>query len=104
MEQSLINAVPLLAQYYGPGPGGGWGPGMMGGWGMGWLGPFMGLAIWGLIIVGGIFLIRWLIRASSGHPAPGGHGDNALEILRQRYARGEINKDQFEAMKKDLTA
>jgi uncharacterized membrane protein len=28
--------------------------------------------------------------------------DSALEILRQRYARGEINKDEFEAKKKDL--
>jgi len=30
-------------------------------------------------------------------------GDSALEILRQRYARGEINKDEFEARKRDLS-
>jgi uncharacterized membrane protein len=28
--------------------------------------------------------------------------DSTIEILRQRYARGEINKDEFEAKKKDL--
>ena len=32
----------------------------------------------------------------------GAKQDSALEILRQRYARGEINKDEFEVKKKDL--
>jgi uncharacterized membrane protein len=30
------------------------------------------------------------------------YDDGALEILKQRYARGEIGKDEFEKMKKDL--
>jgi hypothetical protein len=40
------------------------------------------------------------------HPLWGGkrpQPDPALEILRQRYARGQISKDEFEAMKRDLT-
>jgi uncharacterized membrane protein len=41
--------------------------------------------------------IRWLI--SQGKES---RSDSALEILRQRYARGEINKEEFEAKKKDL--
>ena len=32
----------------------------------------------------------------------GGRADTALEILKKRYARGEINKDDFERMKKDV--
>jgi putative membrane protein len=41
--------------------------------------------------------IRWLI--SQGKES---RSDSAPEILRQRYARGEINKEEFEAKKKDL--
>ena len=37
-----------------------------------------------------------MIRRNGGH-------DSALEILRQRYARGEINKEEFEGKKKDLS-
>ena len=52
---------------------------------------------WGLVIVAVVFGIRWLI--SQGKES---RSDSALEILRQRYARGEINKEEFEARKQDL--
>jgi putative membrane protein len=41
--------------------------------------------------------IRWLLGQKRETP-----GDSALEILRQRYARGEINKEEFETRRKDL--
>ena len=76
----------------------GWGmhPMMWGAWGMGMM--FMMFLFWALIIVGSILLIRWLLGQGRESRA-----DSALEILRQRYARGEINKEEFETKKKDLT-
>ena len=52
---------------------------------------------WGVVIVGIVLGIRWLMSQARA-PQP----DKALDILRQRYARGEINKDEFEAKKRDL--
>jgi putative membrane protein len=65
------------------------------GWGIGMMA--MMFLFWALIIVGLVVGIRWLFgKDKSTQP------DSALKILRQRYARGEINKDEFEAKKKDL--
>lgn len=83
---------------------GGMGPGMMGwgGYGTGWFGAIFMAVFWVAVIVGVILLIRWLVL-SSGAPGRGGAaGDSALEILKKRYARGEINKEEFEAKRKDL--
>jgi putative membrane protein len=68
---------------------------MWGMWGIG-----MGLVMvvfWGLVIVGLVLGLRWL--AAQGRER---RPDSALEILRQRYARGEIDREEFEAKKRDL--
>jgi putative membrane protein len=67
------------------------------GWGFGMMA--MMFLFWVLLIVGLIVGIRWLLGKGKEQKQ-----DSALEILRQRYARGEINKDEFEAKKKDLGA
>ena len=93
---------PTLAQSgrYGNWHMGRW---MTGGWGVGWFGMLFNLLFWGLIIVGLVFLIRWLIQTTIDKDQSGVNlGSNAMEILKERYARGEINRDEFESMKKDL--
>lgn len=76
---------------------------MMGEWGTGWFGMIFMLLFWGLIVVGLVFLIRWLIQTTGDRGNSGVSRDsNAMDILKERYARGEINRDEFESMKKDL--
>ncbi|MBN1849720.1 MAG: SHOCT domain-containing protein [Deltaproteobacteria bacterium] len=77
---------------------------MMGDWGMGWFGEIFMIIFWILIIIGVIFLIRWLIHSTRRdsdfwHKGP----SSAMDILKERYARGEIDKQEFEEKKKDLT-
>lgn len=78
---------------------------MMWGWGAWGLGMgLMMLVFWGLVIVGLVLAIRWLLV--QGREPGGGHErgpDRALDVLRERYARGEIGKEEFEAKKRDLT-
>ena len=83
-------------------PGGGMmGWGGYGGYGMGVFGGLFMLLFWGLIIVGLVLLVRWLWdRTQPGTMA--GVGDAPLDILKRRYARGEIGKEEFDRMKQDL--
>ena len=96
MYETMGKLLPL-AQW-----GDGWrhGPGMMG-WGvMGWIGPVMMFVFWAVVIIAPIFLVRWIAASTGGRTKA---EDSALEILKKRYARGEIGKEEFEARKKDLT-
>jgi len=80
----------------------GWGPGMMG-WGtMGWFGPLGMILFWVLMILVIVLLIR-RIRTSKGSGREAGPAsESALDILKKRYARGEINKEEYLEKKKDV--
>ncbi|MBU1136903.1 SHOCT domain-containing protein [Patescibacteria group bacterium] len=62
----------------------------------GWLGWIFMLVFWALIIAGVVILAKRLIKPEEKK------SDSAMEILRKRYAKGEINKEEFERIKKDL--
>ena len=78
--------------------------GHMMGWGDGWGGGAMfgvfHLIWWGLLIVGVVLLARWLLR--SGRLGEGSDQGRALAILKERYARGEIDKTEFDARRRDI--
>ena len=83
---------------------GGMGPGMMGwgGYGFNPLGWIVMLLFWALIIGGIALLAVWLFRSATpaalGPTAP----SRSLEILRERYARGEITREQYEEMRHEI--
>lgn len=58
------------------------------------------LLFWVLVIAGLVYAVRWL--AGQGRREGGGPGKTPLDILKERYARGEITREEFERMKKDL--
>lgn len=62
---------------------------------------FMAL-FWVGIIGGVIWLIVYLARRSGRGPGTGST-ENALDILNQRYARGEISKEEYDRIKKEIT-
>ena len=82
---------------------GGWGMGPCMMWPMGMFGMIFMFVFWALVIVGLVFLIKWLIQISKSEKDIVSAKSKALDILKERYARGEINKEEFEQMKKDIT-
>jgi putative membrane protein len=98
----LFLAISNVVYAHGPGEGYSMGPWMMNwGHGMGWFWPIIMMAFWIAVIVGIIFLIRWISLLTDKRHATK-PGDSAIEILKRRYAKGEINKEEFEEKKKDL--
>lgn len=57
-----------------------------------------------VLIGGAIAALVWFSRRSSAGPASGRREDEALRILRERYARGELTREEYERMRDDLRA
>ena len=89
----ILSVVPgLLWGYQGCGYG------MMGGFGMMFFMPILWIAVLGLII--------WAVVAAVRRPGESddsfGSADSALDILKRRYARGEITREEYEDKKRVL--
>ncbi len=99
MVTEVLEPLRLLCQN-GGGPG--YGPGYCTGYGQyGWshmMSPFGG----GLFMVVLLVLIVFLMFRFSGRGGASAPGESALDILKKRYARGEIGREDFERMKQNL--
>ena len=73
---------------------------MMTGYGMGF-GGFGFMALFWIVIIGfGILLLSKMFLQNQGSPSAG--NESALTILKQRYARGELSKEEYETIRYDL--
>jgi putative membrane protein len=63
--------------------------------GYGWL---LMVILWVVVIIGVVFLIKSILRSTKTERKT----ETPLEILKKRYAKGEISKEEFEEKKKDL--
>ena len=101
LELSLMMITGLLVScagegYYGPQGHGGWGPMMHYGFGYG--GMFMWIIF--LIVIG--LLIYFIVQAQKTKGQTPTQNESPLDILKRRYAKGEIAREEYERMKKDL--
>jgi len=72
-----------------------------GGWGLGLLGAGSMVLFWVAVIVGIVLLVRWFVSTGqAGQVIP--REESALEILKQRYARGEITREEYEEMRRTI--
>jgi len=67
--------------------------GMMG---FGWL---VMILFWGAVAVGVVLVVRWFLAQQAGRKE-----ESPLEILKRRYAAGEISKEEYERMRRELEA
>lgn len=80
---------------------------MWNGYGMDGFGGLGMLIFWGLVIFGIVLLVRWFSDESRRGTSPfagrdAGGRDRALEIARERLAKGEITPEEFESIKRGL--
>jgi len=77
-----------------------WGPGGLG------LGSFflipiiLMIAFWVAVIIGIVYFVKWIILSGKRHETK--PEETALDILKKRYAKGEISKEEFERIKQDI--
>jgi putative membrane protein len=94
---AIATLAPAAGQAQGPGPwqmhdGMGWG------WGGMWLGPLAMIAVLALVVAGIVAVLRRIGGGSEG----GGRARTARDILDERYARGEIDREEYQRRRDDI--
>ena len=86
---------------------------MMGGFGgyggyggMGWIGMILGLIITIAVLIGIVLLIVWAVKRMGGNStsniAPASGTPTAREVAQARYAKGEINREEYQQILSDF--
>ena len=99
---AALASVPALAQPPADRPDY-WHYGWDWGWGHMIFGSVMMILFWGGIILVIVLAVRWLGGRSSQGAGSQSPGKRALDILQERFARGEIDKEEFEERKRLLS-
>jgi putative membrane protein len=86
---------------WGYGPHAGW----MSGHGFGYGFGLIHLVVWLVILIAIVAGVVWLVRsmAPGAVPQAGGRRSAGLDVLEERYARGEINRDEYLQKKHDIS-
>jgi putative membrane protein len=98
---AALTALPALAQTPGERPDY-WGHGWGWGWGHMLFGSLMMILFWGGLVLLIVLAVRWL-GGGPTRETPAASENKALEVLKERFARGEIDKEEFEARRRTLS-
>ena len=93
-ERAWAQAIPAHAHFFG-GDGFGFGAMMF-------LGPLMGLLFIAAVVAVVVLLARWLGERQPPESGSSGGGRSPIDILRERFARGEIDKVEFDERRRIL--
>ena len=101
----LATPAPSAWAQAGQGPGGPWQPWHMHGWGMGWgggmvPGPLLSIVLLVLLLAAVFALVRWL---GAGDGGASRRTRTARDILDERYARGEIDREEYRRRRQDIS-